>query len=211
MIRIPKYSLCEELINSISHGIGAAFSIWGIVMLILKAKTPLAVVSVSIYGATLIFMYTISCLYHALPPHVKGKKVLRVLDHCNVYLLVLGTVVPVSLLGIGGNAGWLFFSLVLFVTILGIVMTAINIDKFQLVSVMCHLLNGWSVIVFIKPLLNNIGYIGVMLIIIGGIMYSIGACLYGIGAKKKYMHSIFHFFCLAGSLFHYLAIYFYLL
>ena len=118
-IRIPQYNLIEELLNSISHGIGAALAIWGLVLLVIKAsnKSALAVTTVTIFATTMILLYTMSCLYHAVSPRVKAKKVLRVLDHCNVFLLVFGTVIPVALLGIQGTLGWLFFSIVAVVTL----------------------------------------------------------------------------------------------
>lgn len=212
-ISIPNYSLSEEIINAISHGIGAGLSIWLLVIAIIKAakNSAISVVSVSIYGTTMIMLYTMSCIYHALSRNLKGKKVLRVLDHCNVYLLVLGTIIPIALLGVKGVYGWVLFSIVTFLTVLGIVFTAIDIEKFKVVSVICHLLNGWGVLFCYKPLVNNIGSVGMLMVVLGGVMYSIGAILYGIGVKKKYMHSVFHFFCLFGSAFHFLAIYLYVL
>lgn len=140
-----------------------------------------------------------------------GKKVLRVIDHCNVYLLVFGTIIPVALLGISSTPGWFFFFIVAFVTISGIIASIIDIDRFQILEVICHLVNGWSVLFFYKYLIINIGTVGFIYIILGGVMYSLGAILYGIGTKKKYVHCIFHFFCLLGTLFHYLAIYLYIL
>ncbi|MGM9877846.1 MAG: hemolysin III family protein [Bacilli bacterium] len=205
-IKIPKYSLSEELINSISHGVGGIFSIVGLILMLIRCSTALEYVCISIYGTTMILLYIMSCIYHALSPRITGKKVLRVLDHCNVYLLVLGTYIPISLLGVKGVLGWVLFGIVCSITILGIVLSSINMDKLQVFEVICHLINGWSVLIGIKSLYKNIG-IGILFLILGGLMYSIGAILYGIGAKKKYMHSVFHFFCLFGSLFHFMAIY----
>ena len=193
-IRIPKYSLSEELINSISHGLGGIFAIVALILMLVKSKTPMEYVTISIFGTTMILLYIISCIYHALSPKLTGKKVLRILDHCNVYLLVLGTYIPISLLGVRGPLGWI-----------------IAIDKFQVFEVICHLINGWSILIAIKTLYNNITFMGVLFLLLGGIMYSLGAILYGIGVKKKYMHSIFHFFCLAGTIFHFIAIYMYIL
>ena len=151
-ISIPNYSLSEELINSISHGIAAGLSIWGLVMLIIKASHvgALAVTTVTIFGTTMVLLYTISCIYHALSSKVRGKKVLRVLDHCNVFLLVFGTIIPVALLGIGGAKGWICFGIVAFVTTIGIITSAISIEKVQIFEVVCHLLNGWSMLIYIK-------------------------------------------------------------
>lgn len=212
-ISIPNYSLQEELINSISHGLAAALSIAGLVLLSIKASSDgaLAVTSVTIFGTTMILLYTMSCIYHGLSPRCKGKKVMRVLDHCNVFLLVFGTIIPVSLIGIGGAQGWICFSIVAFITIIGIVASSINIDKVKVIEVICHLINGWGVLIYIKELLNNIGSIGLLFIILGGVMYSLGAIFYGLGSKKKYVHSIFHFFCIFGTVLHFFAIYFYIL
>lgn len=212
-ISIPSYTLSEELINSISHGIAAAFSIWGLVMLIIKASKEgaMAVTTVTLFGTTMILLYTISCIYHALSPRITGKKVLRVIDHCNVFLLVFGTIIPIALVGMKGVCGWGYFGIVGFVTLLGIIFSAVDVDKNEKIEVVCHLMNGWSAVLFIKPLIAGVGVAGLIFIILGGVMYSIGALLYGLGSKKKYMHSVFHFFCIAGSIFHYLAIYLYVL
>ena len=212
-IKIPNYSLSEEIINSLSHGLAAAFSIAGLILLIVKAshESVLNLVSVTIFGTTMIILYTISCIYHALSPHIMGKKILRVIDHINVFLLVLGTIIPVALIGIGGIKGYIFFGIVALVTLVGIFASSVNIDKVQWIEVMCHLINGWSVLFFAKPLIANIGFMPVLLIILGGVMYSLGAILYGVGSKKKYIHCVFHFFCIFGTIFHFIAIYGYLI
>lgn len=212
-ISVPSYTLCEELVNSISHGVAAAFSIWGLVMLIIKASKvgAMAVTTVTLFGTTMILLYTISCIYHALSPRITGKKVMRVIDHCNVFLLVFGTIIPIALVGMKGICGWIYFGIVGFITLLGIIFSAINVEKNEKIEVVCHLVNGWSAVLFIKPLIAGVGVTGLVLIILGGVMYSIGALLYGLGSTKKYMHSVFHFFCIFGSIFHYIAIYLYVL
>lgn len=212
-IRIPIYNLAEELINSISHGIGAFFSILGLIFLINKAvnQGTLAVVTVIIFGTTIIILYTISCIYHALSSKCKIKQFLRIVDHCSVYLLVFGTIIPIALLSISSISGWIFLFCVAIVTVIGIVTSIIAIDRFQIFEVICHLVNGWSALIFSKCLITNIGVVGLVLIILGGVMYTVGAILYGIGTKIRYMHSIFHIFCLFGTFFHYLAIYLYVL
>lgn len=207
---IPNYSLSEELINSISHGVGGALSICCLVLMLIKANSPLEYITCTIFGTTMITLYTISSVYHGLSSKIKAKKVLRILDHCNVYMLVFGTYFPVALLGISGIKGIILISFVGFITILGITLTCININKYQIVAVILHLINGWSALIGIKELYTH-GFNTPLFIILGGLMYSIGAILYGIGTHKKYMHSIFHFFCLAGTLFHFLAIYLYIL
>ena len=210
-IKVPSYTLGEELFNSISHGIGALLSIAALVLMTVKAKGALAETCVSLFGSTMIILYTISCIYHALSPRIEGKKVLRVIDHCNVYLLVYGTYIPVSLLGVKGALGWVLFGIVTLITIVGIVFTSIKIDKFEVVEVVCDLLSGWSALFFIHRLYTTMGKIGLIYLILGGIMYTVGSILYGFGSNKKYMHSIFHIFCLLGTFFHFWCIYKFLL
>ena len=210
-ISIPSYTLGEEIFSAISHGIGGLLSMIASVMMLLQAKTPLAIASVSIFGFAMIVLYVISCIYHALSKRVKGKKVLRVIDHCNVFLLVIGTYVPVSPLGVGGSLGWGLLVGVSAFAVTGIVFNAIRVDRFKALSVVCHLISGWSILLGIPCLLKTMGRTGVIFLLLGGLMYSIGALLYGIGAKKKYMHSVFHLFCLAGTFSHFWAVYAYLL
>lgn len=210
-IKIPVYGLGEEIFNSISHGIGALLSIAALVLMIIKVQGALAKVTVALFGTTMIIIYTISYIYHALSFSVEGKKVLRVLDHCNVYLFVYGTYIPVSLLGVGGTLGWVLFGGASFITVLGIVLTSIKIDKFQILEVICHLINGWSILVGLSKLSQTIGTTGIFYLILGGIMYTVGSIIYGIGSKKKYMHCLFHLFCLCGTFLHFWMIYFYLI
>lgn len=207
-IKIPRYSLGEELFNSISHGVAALFAIAGLVLMNVKATyNALAETTVSIFGATMIILYIMSCIYHALSWRLEGKKVLRVLDHCNVYLLVFGTYIPVALLGVGGWLGWVLFGFVGVVTTVGIVLTAVKIDKFTVMGVICHLLNGWSILFGVPALMQNVGFAGVMWMLAGGIMYTVGSILYGIGSRKKYVHCIFHVLCILGTICHFVAIY----
>ncbi len=179
--------------------------------MVVKASTPAAEVAASLFGSMMIILYTISCIYHALSPNLKGKKVLRVIDHCNVYLLVFATYIPVAWLGVGGALGWVVFGIVGAVVTVGIVFSAINVDKYQKLEVACHLTSGWAILSVLPILINNMGIGGVIFLILGGVMYSIGALLYAIGEKKKYMHCIFHIFCLAGTILHFFCVYLYLL
>ena len=210
-ISIPSYSLGEELFNAISHGFGALLSIAALVLMLIRARNALEVTTAAIFGTSMIFLYTISCVYHALSPGLRGKKVLRVLDHCSVFLLVFGTYLPASLLGVSGVRGWLLFGLVAFFTALGIVFTALDLERYQLAAVICQLLSGWSILMGASNLRAALGLQGLIWMIAGGVMYSIGAILYGIGKNRKYCHSVFHVFCLLGTFCHFWAIYKYLL
>lgn len=210
-IKIPKYTLGEELINSISHGIGAGLSVAGLVLLIIKSTTVAEVLTSITYGICLIILYLISCLYHSLSPRLKGKKVLRVIDHCNVLLLEAGTYTPICICLFGGTLGWGMFGVVWAITIIAIIFNAIDVDKYQVISVICNLVLGWGVLLVIQDLIDICPLNGIIFLLIGGILYTIGAILYGIGSKVKYIHSVFHFFVIAGSIFHFFMIYIYVI
>lgn len=208
-ITIPHYTLGEELINSISHGIGGCLAIAALVLCLVKSHTVWSIVSTAIYGSIMIILYIISCIYHALSPKLKGKKVLRVIDHCNVFLMLAGTYMPICLSLLNGTLGWIVFTIVWIITIIAIVLNGINLEKYQLASVICHLLLGWGSLALISPLKDASSMHAVWLLILGGIVYTLGAILYGIGRKIPYMHSIFHFFVIAGSILHFFFIYVY--
>ena len=206
-ISIPSYSMGEEISNAVSHGFGAILSAAALVLMLVRARGALAVTAAALFGSVMILLYTMSCLYHALPPSLSGKRVLRVLDHCNVFLLVFGTYIPASLLGVCGVRGWVLFSVVAFLTLLGIVFTVINMERFQTAAVICQLLSGWSILIGASDLLNTAGVQGFVWMIAGGVLYSIGAILYGMGKRRRYFHSVFHVFCLLGTFCHFWAIY----
>ena len=206
-ISIPSYSMGEEISNAVSHGFGAILSAAALVLMLVRARGALAVTAVALFGSVMILLYTMSCLYHALPPSLSGKRVLRVLDHCNVFLLVFSTYIPASLLGVCGVRGWVLFSVVAFLTLLGIVFTVINMERFQTAAVICQLLSGWSILIGASDLLNTAGVQGFVWMIAGGVMYTIGAILYGMGKRRMYYHSVFHVFCLLGTFCHFWAIY----
>ncbi len=210
-LTIPFYTLGEELFNAISHGLGALLSAAVLVLMLVRAKGALAVTSTALFGAALILLYTMSCLYHALSPRLGGKKVLRVLDHCNVFLLVFGTYIPVALLGVPGARGWTLFGLVALFTVLGVVFTAVDLERFQVAAVICQLLSGWSILLGVSALRRSMGMSGLLWLIAGGVMYSVGAILYGLGKNRRYCHSVFHIFCLFGSFCHFWAVWQYLL
>lgn len=212
-ISIPKYSLSEELLNAISHGLGALFGIVGTVLCIVKAANtgdPWRIVSGSIFGVTVLLLYLMSCLYHALKVNM-AKRVFRVIDHCTIFLLIAGTYTPFTLVTLRGTVGWVLFGIVWGMAILGITLNAVNLKKFSKISVACYLVMGWAIIAAFQPLAEALAPQGVSLLIWGGIAYTVGAILYGIGAKVKYFHSVFHFFCLAGTVLHFFAIYLYVL
>lgn len=208
-VTIPKYSLGEEIINSITHGIGALLFIPFTIMLIIKTNTMAGVITSLVFGFFAILLYVCSCIYHALSPRITGKKVLRVIDHCNVLLMVAGTYTPICICLFKGTLGWVLFSIIWIITIFAVTLTAINLEKFNWLSAVSNLIVGWGSLFLIKVLYNLVGASGLFFLITGGVLYSIGAILYALGKKKKYMHSVFHVFVLVASIFHFLFIYLY--
>ena len=212
-ILIPKYSLGEEITNAVLHGIGALLSIAALVLCVVFSAihgNAYAVVSSCIYGSTLIILYTMSCLYHSLKVN-KAKKVFRIIDHCSIFLLIAGTYTPYTLVSLNGVVGWVMFSVIWCSAILGIIFNAVNLNKYKKMSMILYILMGWAVIFSFKPLLEAIEIGGIYLLLAGGIIYTIGAIFYGIGKKHKYMHSVFHFFVLAGSILHFFSILLYVI
>lgn len=208
-ITVPKYNLCEELINSISHGLGVILGIVALVLTIVqsaKNHSTIGVVSSCIYGSTMIIMYLNSCLYHAFSPRIKAKKVFRILDHCDIYLFIAGCYTPYCLCLIGGIKGWIIFSIIWLSAIVGVLLNAIDLEKFQITSVILYLVMGWMIIFSYNSIEEVLALPGLILLITGGVAYTIGAILYGIGSKKRYFHSVFHFFVLAGSILQFLSI-----
>lgn len=204
---LPEYSISEELMNAISHGIGAALSIAAIVLLIVNSKFEIkSIVCVTIYSVSLFVLYIISTLYHALLPS-KAKKVFRVLDHCSIFLLIAGTYTPICLLVLNSVVGWILFFVVWVAAIVGIVFNSIDIKKFSKFSMICYIAMGWVVIFALKPLIDSITTSQLTLLVSGGVAYTVGAVLYVIGKKQKYIHSVWHLFVLLGSILHFFMIF----
>ena len=207
------YTLGEELVNSISHGVGALFSIAVLVLCVVRAAqhgSMVGVVSSIVYGICMLLMYSASTIYHALKPNL-AKRVFRVLDHCMVFLLIAGTYTPCTLVLLQGTLGWTLFGAVWTTAIAGIVLNAIDMKKFEILSMVCYLVMGWAIIVAIKPLMAALPHDGLVLLVAGGVSYTLGAILYGIGAKVRWIHCVWHFFVLAGSVLHFLCIFLYIL
>ncbi|MCI8589605.1 MAG: hemolysin III family protein [Clostridiales bacterium] len=213
VIRIPTYSLHEELMNAISHGVGALFAIGALVLCVVKSAVhadPWAVVSSAVYGATLVLMFTLSTIYHALKIN-KAKRVFRVLDHCGVFLVVAGSYTPYTLVSLRGPLGWTIFGIIWGFTIVGIVFNAINVDRYSIVSAIINLVTGWGILLAVVPLARVLPPLGLSLLFTGGFCYTIGAVLYALGAKKKFFHSIFHVFVLIGAILHFFSIFLYVI
>ena len=168
------------------------------------------VVSSIVFGVMVMILYLMSCLYHALKVN-KAKRVFRVIDHCTIFLLIAGTYTPYTLISLRPTIGWWVFGIIWATAILGIVLNAISLKKFAKLSVALYLIMGWIIIFAYQYMVNAVPAGGMALLVWGGVAYTVGAILYGIGSKRKYFHSIFHFFCLIGTFLHFLSIYLYVL
>ncbi len=212
-IEVPKYSLGEELMSSISHGIGILLSILALILCISIStvkNSPVAIASSCVYGLTLFILYTMSTIYHALKVN-DAKRILRIIDHCSIYLLIAGSYTPYMLVALDNALGWSMFGVVWGASIVGIVFNAIDLKKYKIISIISYLILGWMIVFTLAPLCAVIPTAGIWLLVSGGICYTVGAIFYGIGKKIKYMHSIFHVFVLAGSICQFFSIYLYVL
>lgn len=209
-IDLPKYRLGEELMNAISHGIGVLLSVAALILCIIKADSGLGLMASLFYGVSSIILYLMSCLYHSLFPN-NAKRIFRIIDHCSIFLLIAGTYTPFCLLVLPLNVGWWIFGFVWACAVVGIVLNALDLKKFKKLSMFLYLMMGWCIIFTFKSLLDNMSLFGMLLLLLGGVIYTVGAVLYGVGKKKRYMHSIFHLFCIVASACFFFAIYFYAL
>lgn len=214
---LPTYTKGEEIFNMVSHIVGGVLGIVITILCIIVSaihKNAYAVVSSAIYGASVIILYTMSSIYHGLSPKCKGKKVMQVLDHCTIFLLIAGSYTPFALCTFreyDAVIGWSIFGGIWAATILGIVLNSIDLKKYKVFSMICYLGMGWTIIVKANLLPMLLGVKGTVLLVLGGIAYTLGTIFYGLGRKKKYMHSIFHLFILAGTILQFFCIIFFVL
>jgi hemolysin III len=214
---LPKYTRGEEIFNMVSHIVGAAFGVVALVLCVVFSAihhNAYGVISSSIYGITIILLYTMSSIYHGINEKRFSKKVFQVLDHCSIFLLISGSYTPFCLVMFreyNQLLGWTIFGVIWGMAIIGVILNSIDIKRYKKFSMICYLGMGWCIIFTANLLPKLLGVPGLVLLVSGGIAYSIGAVLYGLGKKKKYMHSIFHLFILLGSVLQFLSILLYVL
>lgn len=200
----------------ISHIVAGAFGVAALVLCVVFSALhgdPWAVVGSAIYGASLVVLYTMSSIYHGLVPE-GAKKVMQVLDHCTIYFLIAGTYTPIVLCNIRRVSppwAWTLFGIVWALAAVGVVFTAIDHKKYSKFSMTCYIGMGWCVVIAAKVTLQAIPLMGIIWLLLGGIAYTIGAVIYVIGKKRRYMHSVFHIFCLLGSVCQFFCIFFYVI
>lgn len=213
---LPNYTRGEEIFNMVTHIVGGGFGVIALVLCVVFSslhRNPWAIVSSCIYGVSMIVLYTMSSIYHGLRPGL-AKQVLRILDHCTIYLLIAGTYTPILLTGVRPLypvLAWILFGIMWGVSSLAITLTAIDLSAYKVFSMICYIALGWLIIIAFRPTVVAVTVPGMILLLAGGISYTIGAILYGIGKKVKYMHSVFHIFVVIGSFFQFLSIVLYVI
>lgn len=196
-----------ERFNSVSHLIGTTAAIVGAACLILIAAQqgdPWKVVSVSIYGASLIMLYLFSTLYHSL--RKKGKTLFRKLDHLAIFLLIAGTYTPFTLVTLRGRWGWTIFGLIWVLALLGIVLEIFLTNSHRIAPIGIYITMGWLILIALKPLIISLDTAGFIWLLAGGFFYTFGLFFYAMDKKVSHFHGIWHLFVLAGSLCHYITI-----
>ena len=207
------YTLGEEIFNAVTHGVGVLLAIAAIPLCVVQAVTHgggLLLAAVLIYSITMVVEYLMSTLYHAIAVPA-AKRVFKVLDHCGIYLYIAGCYAPYCLVTLINNNGIPLCIFVWVVALAGIVAEAIWVNRPRWISALLYLMQGWAVVVCIPALWTLLDPIGFWLLVVGGICYTIGAVFYTCTKKKKYMHSVFHLWVLAGSIFQFFSIYLFVL
>ncbi|MFS0751103.1 PAQR family membrane homeostasis protein TrhA [Oceanobacillus sp. 1P07AA] len=202
----------EEIANAITHGVAALLSIAGLVVLIVSSAlngTALHVVTFTIFGATMVILYTSSTFVHALPKG-KAKDVFEILDHSSIYLFIAGTYTPFTLLVIQGAMGWSIFGVVWGIALFGIIFKVYFVKRFLFTSTLLYIAMGWLIVIGWSQITNNLESSGVYLLVAGGLCYTLGTIFY-MWRGFKFHHMIWHLFVIAGTIFHYFCVLFFLL
>ena len=200
----------------VSHIVGGAVGVAALVLCIIFSAVRhngYGLAGSIVYGVSMITLYTMSSVYHGLKDGT-AKRVMQVLDHCTIYLLIAGTYTPILLSAmrpIDPVASWVLLGVVWGLSAIAITLTAIDLKKYAVFSMICYIGMGWCIVFKIPLLIQAVGWGGFWLILAGGLCYTVGAALYGWGRTKKYMHSVFHLCVVAGSVLHLLAILIYVL
>lgn len=204
-------TLRQEIANSVTHGIGTALSVAGLTLLVVLASlrgSTRDVVSVAVYGTTLVLLYLASTLYHAIQ-HEGAKRILKILDHSAIFLLIAGTYTPFTLISLRGPWGWSLFGTIWGLAVIGVVLKLFFTGRYERLSTGVYLLMGWIIMVAIRPLASALPAGGLLLLFLGGVAYSAGVIFYV--QKRTYSHAVWHLFVILGSLCHFFSVLFFVL
>ncbi|MDG5786330.1 hemolysin III family protein [Evansella sp. AB-P1] len=212
MANTHTFSKGEEIANSITHGLGFLLSVAGLVLLIFFSSihgTPWHIVSFTLFGTTMVLLYTASTFVHALPQG-RGKDLFEILDHSSIYFFIAGTYTPFLFIIVQGTLGWTLFGIVWGLAIGGTVFKCFFVKKFLVTSTLLYVVMGWLIVFAWTPLKENLHPNGINLLIIGGLLYTFGAVFY-VWRGFKFHHAVWHLFVLGGTTSHFFAVLLYLL
>ena len=201
-----------ERFNAWTHLVGAALACLGAIWLLVLAAldgSPVKIVSVAIYGLSLILLYSISTLYHSL--RGRAKVVMRKLDHLSIYLLIAGSYTPFCLVTLAGTWGWTLFGIVWGLAVIGMLQEIKPRSEARVLSLVIYAVMGWIVLVAVKPLIAALGREGFIWLAAGGVFYTVGIIFFAFDSRFRHWHGIWHLFVIAGSLLHFVAVFFYVL
>ena len=213
---MPVYSRGEEQMNMITHIVGGGLGVMALFLCVGRAAihhNGWGAWTAMIYGICMITLYTMSSVYHGMRP-CTGKKVMQVMDHCTIYFLIAGTYTVIALTVLRELNPWLGWGILAFqwiLTAVAVTLTAIDLHKYNVFSMICYIFMGWCIILFLPLAVEALTLTGFYWMLSGGIAYTIGAVLYGIGSKRRWMHSVFHIFVVLGSLLQFISIFEYCL
>ena len=202
--QLPDYTKGEELMNTLTHLVGAVLGLVALVLCVVQAAAKgngWGVVGAVIYGVSLIVLYSVSSIYHGMKRGM-AKKVMQVIDHCTIYFLIAGSYTPIvlsALRPVYPGLAWGLLGFVWTLAIVAVVLTAIDLERYNVFSMICYVGIGWAILPFLKQTLQVLTLPGFLLLLFGGIAYTVGAVLYGLGGKRRWMHSVFHIFVVLGS------------
>ena len=200
-----RFNAWTHLVGTLLAGIGA---VWLLVSAVASGDAW-KIVSIAIYGVTLVVLYGTSTVYHSL--RGRAKAVLRKLDHLSIYLLIAGTYTPFCLITLRGPWGWSLFGVVWGLAVLGMAQEIKPRSEARVLSVVIYAVMGWVVLVAIPPLLDRLGTAGVLWLAGGGVAYTLGIVFYAFDKRFRHWHGIWHLFVIAGSVLHFIAIFFHVL
>jgi hemolysin III len=209
---VKYYPPAEERINIASHALGLALSLVALILLVARAAiygNAWHIISFSIFGLSLVMLYTASTVYHSSKdPKLRTR--LRIVDHASIYILIAGTYTPFTLVTLNGHTGWWIFGITWGLALTGIILKLFFTGRFEIVSTLMYVFMGWVIVFAIEPLVNNFSAEGIAWLVAGGVAYTLGAILYGVRIMK-YNHATFHLFVLLGSAMHFVSVFFYVL
>ncbi|WP_100400700.1 PAQR family membrane homeostasis protein TrhA [Bacillus sp. FJAT-44742] len=206
------FSRKEEIANAVTHGIGVALSIAALVILVIFASfegTALHVISMSVYGSTMLLLYVSSTLVHSFPKG-KAKDIFEIMDHASIYLFIAGTYTPFLFHVLEGALSWALFGTVWGIALVGVVFKAFFVKRFIFLSTLFYVLMGWIIVIAWIPLTEVLPGGGVFLLVLGGVFYTLGTIFY-VWRGFPFHHAVWHIFVLAGSISHFFAIFRYVL